>query len=93
MPPHPPSPTPLRLLSRQWCHLCHEMEAALMPLVHELGLTVEVLDIDADPALEARWNEDVPVLLASDGRELCRHALDADAVRAWATARLGESAA
>ncbi|MBO7412025.1 MAG: glutaredoxin family protein [Ottowia sp.] len=74
----------LRLLSRRWCHLCHEMEAALQPLARELNLPLEVLDVDADAQLEARWDEHVPVLLAGDGAEICRHRLDEAALRAWA---------
>ena len=69
------------LLGRQWCHLCDDMLAALRPLADEFGWRVRVLDVDADPELEARWDELVPVLLA-DGRELCHYHLDEAAVRA-----------
>lgn len=69
-------------MSRQWCHLCHDMLAQLEPLAQELGWTVEVFDVDADPVLEARWNELVPVLLVGD-RELCHYHLDEAAVRAY----------
>ena len=74
----------LRLLSRRGCHLCHEMEAALQPLAAELGVPLEVLDVDADAQLEARWDEHVPVLLADDDEEICRHRLNETALRAWA---------
>jgi thioredoxin reductase (NADPH) len=40
---------------------------------------VKVVDIDGDPALQARYDEDVPVLAHGD-RELCRHRLDATLV-------------
>ena len=43
-----------------------------------------LLDVDADAQLEARWDEHVPVLLAGDGAEICRHRLDEAALRAWA---------
>jgi thioredoxin reductase (NADPH) len=69
------------LLGRQWCHLCDDMLEALRPLADEFGWRVRVLDVDADPELEARWDELVPVLLA-DGRELCHYHLDEAAVRA-----------
>ena len=39
----------LTLISRTYCHLCHEMEAALVPLAGEFGIEIEVLDADADP--------------------------------------------
>ena len=72
--------TRLTLVSRQYCHLCHEMEAALAPLSFELGFSVDIVDVDADADLEARFNELVPVLL-HDGNELCHHFLDVAKVR------------
>jgi Glutaredoxin-like domain (DUF836) len=39
------------------------------------------VDIDADPALEAHYNEAVPVLMC-DGAELCRYHFDEARVRA-----------
>jgi hypothetical protein len=44
--------------------------------------SVEVRDVDEDPALAGRYGDDVPVL-AHAGRELCRHRLDAEAVVAY----------
>jgi hypothetical protein len=65
----------LTLLTRAYCHLCDDMRAALAPLAAAAGATVEEIDVDGDPALEARWGEAVPVLLAGE-RELCRYRLD-----------------
>lgn len=65
----------LTLMSRGYCHLCHDMEEALKPLAEEFGASVTVLDVDADPALEARYDELVPVLLHGD-TELCHYFLD-----------------
>ncbi|MDP2883277.1 MAG: glutaredoxin family protein [Azonexus sp.] len=65
----------LTLMSRGYCHLCHDMEVALKPLAEEFGASVTVLDVDADPALEARYDELVPVLLHGD-TELCHYFLD-----------------
>lgn len=70
----------LTLVSRRYCHLCEEMEAALRPLATEFGFTVEVLDVDADSALEARYDQLVPVLLHA-GEELCHYFLDVRKVR------------
>ena len=70
------------VLSREWCHLCHELVDALQPLADELGWCVKVVDVDADPELEARWDELVPVVLA-DGVELCHYHLDETAIRAY----------
>lgn len=69
------------VLSREWCHLCHELIAALEPIAADAGWRVRVLDVDADPELEAEWDELVPVVLV-DGRELCHYHLDEPAIRA-----------
>ncbi len=65
----------LTLMSRGYCHLCHDMEAALEPLAAEYGAMVTVLDVDSDPQLEARYDELVPVLLHGE-TELCHYFLD-----------------
>ena len=63
------------MISRSYCHLCHDMEVALTPLADEFGALVTVVDVDADPALEARYDELVPVLLHGE-TELCHYFLD-----------------
>ena len=73
------SPARLTLLVRAYCHLCDEMRTALA--LHAAGVPVDELDVDADPALEARWGALVPVLLV-DGRELCHYRLDTSALAA-----------
>jgi len=72
----------LTLVSRSYCHLCHDMEAALAPLLEEFGATLKVVDVDADPALEAKYDELVPVLLHADG-ELCHYFLDVPKTREY----------
>lgn len=69
------------MLSREWCHLCHDLLDALKPLQDELGFDIEVIDVDAFPELEAQWGENVPVVLAGS-LELCHYFLDEAAVRA-----------
>jgi len=75
-------PIELTLLSRSYCHLCHDMESALAPLVSEFGVVLKVLDVDADPDLESRYDELVPVLLHGE-IELCHHFLDAAKTREY----------
>jgi glutaredoxin len=70
------------VLSREWCHLCHELVEQLAPLAAEFGWSVEVIDVDRHPELEARWDELVPVLLVGD-IELCHYHLDEAVVRAY----------
>ena len=73
------------LYSRSWCHLCEDMLAALQRLAPPgQPFEVDVLDVDADPALVARFDELVPVLYGRlDEPELCHYFLDEAAVRAY----------
>ncbi len=72
----------LKLYGRTYCHLCDDMLAALEALRGEYSFEVEVFDVDADPALEAKYDELVPVLEA-EGRELCHYFLDVAKVREY----------
>ena len=73
------------LYSRSYCHLCDDMLAALQAMAGAQQFAVDVIDIDADPALVARFDELVPVLFGADlaAPELCHYFLDPDAVRAY----------
>src|SRR5689334_12359108 len=69
----------LTLLSRSYCHLCDEMLAAVRPLAAAAGATLDVVDVDADPKLEAAYGDRVPVLFAGEpgsGVELCHFRVD-----------------
>ena len=70
------------VMSREWCHLCHDLVDALRPLADAAGWDIEVIDVDQHPDLEARWGEWVPVLLHGE-HELCHYHLDEVAVRAY----------
>jgi thiol-disulfide isomerase/thioredoxin len=74
----------LTVYGRTYCHLCDDMIAALVALQADHRFDLEVVDVDSDPELEARYGELVPVLVHA-GRELCHYRLDAAAV----TAHLG----
>ena len=74
----------LTLLVRAYCHLCDEMRAAVTPLAAAAGVTLDEIDVDRDPALDARWGTSVPVLLAGE-RELCHYRLDRAALAAYLT--------
>ena len=75
-------PVELTLISRSYCHLCHDMEVALEPLLAEFGAVLKVVDVDADPLLEAWYDELVPVLLHAD-TELCHYFLDVPKTREY----------
>lgn len=62
--------TTLVLLGRRDCPLCDEFKAALDAWAGGAPLELEVLDIDSDPDLRARYQWRIPVLMR-DGVELC----------------------
>ncbi len=71
----------LTLYHRPGCHLCDDMLDELEAMCHGKPVEIEVVDIDGDPDLRARFGQDIPVLTAG-GREICRHRLDSGAVQA-----------
>ena len=73
------------LYSRSYCHLCDDMLEALLGLQGEgRRFDVHVVDVDADEALVARFDELVPVLYGRlDQPELCHYFLDVAAVQAY----------
>jgi hypothetical protein len=73
------------LYSRGYCHLCDDLLAALLALqTPSSRFEVDVIDVDADAALVARFDELVPVLYGDLARpELCHYFLDEAAVQAY----------
>ncbi len=65
----------LTLYVRERCHLCEEMRAALAPWCERFGVELEIVEIDEDLALLARFGNRVPVLVYGE-REVCQHVLD-----------------
>jgi hypothetical protein len=86
-----PATARFTLYSRSYCHLCDDMLAGLHALAGVQPIAVDVIDIDADPALVLRFDELVPVLFGADleAPELCHYFLDAEAVRASLVAQCG----
>ncbi|MEW6164370.1 MAG: glutaredoxin family protein [Pseudomonadota bacterium] len=70
----------MTLYGRSYCHLCDDMLAALEALRGEYDFTVEVVDIDAHPALSERYDQLVPVLALGE-TEICHYFLDVEKVR------------
>lgn len=61
-------PIRLRLVTRAGCHLCGEMKASLLRAGRGLTLELEEVDIDTDPALAARYGEEIPVLFVNGSK-------------------------
>lgn len=66
-------PHRLTLYSKPGCHLCDDARAAVGEVVDRLtgsgaaSVDVEEIDILGDPALQARYGEEIPVVLI-DGK-------------------------
>ena len=56
------------LYSRPECHLCHQARAVIERVCADLGETYEEIFIDGDPALVARFTDEVPVTFV-DGQQ------------------------
>ena len=65
------------------CGLCEEMQQALDDFrarTPDVGLDYQLIDIDRDESLKARFNADVPVLSLNDV-VVMKHFYDEDAIR------------
>ena len=65
----------LTLYTRVGCHLCDVMKDQIEALSGRHAFTLDVVDIDRDPALRSEYNWDVPVLLV-DGKKIAKYRLD-----------------
>lgn len=62
--------------SRSGCHLCDVVKETLTQLQGEADFQWREIDIDADPALRAQYNDQVPVVLV-DGRKAFKYHMTA----------------
>ncbi|WP_299054460.1 glutaredoxin family protein [uncultured Nocardioides sp.] len=58
----------VRFVTRDGCHLCEEARAVVAAVCAELGERFVEVDVDEDPSLLARYDEQVPVTFV-DGRQ------------------------
>ena len=56
----------LTIYTRNDCPLCHEMEAVIAAELPKFNAHIKRIEIDGDPALEARFGTEVPVLFVND---------------------------
>ena len=65
----------IKFYTRSGCTLCDEGLQVLGSLEDELGIVIEIIDIESSGKLESLYGWDVP-LATLDGRELFRHRVD-----------------
>ena len=68
------------LFSREGCGPCAHARDALRRLGRDFAFDLRERDVDADPALAARYGDRVPVV-AVEGREVSEGRIDLGAVR------------
>jgi glutaredoxin len=73
-------PRDLTLYSRPGCHLCDAMKKQIAPLVSHFKAHLREVNIDDDPILRQRYNEEVPVLFLGS-RKVAKYALDIEQLR------------
>ena len=71
----------LTLYSRVDCPLCEEMRRVIDAVVGDFPVSLEVVDVDADPALVAAYGNEVPVLCIA-GRKVFAGRVQAAELRA-----------
>jgi glutaredoxin len=75
------APPRVRLYSRPGCHLCDDARVVVAAVCAELGEEFDEVSIDDDPALQARFGEEIPVTFV-DGRQHDFWRVSADRLRA-----------
>jgi glutaredoxin len=79
----------LTLYSRPGCHLCEEMKVVVRRVVDGMTprIAVEEIDISTDPALEARYGLEIPVLVV-DGRKAAKYRVSEEELTRLLASRL-----
>jgi hypothetical protein len=79
------------IYTRSYCHLCDDMLNALRSLGSEFHFSIELIDVDSDAALQAQYDELVPVLFGRRGDadllQLCHYFFDEAKARALLSQR------
>lgn len=80
----------LTLYSRPGCHLCDDMKAIVDRVIRSMPvpITIDVVDISTDSALEARYGLEIPVLLVN-GRKAAKVRITEDELRRALAGRNG----
>jgi glutaredoxin len=76
------------IYSRQGCHLCDQMKAVVERVGRSVAIAVEEIDVSTDPALEARYGPDIPVLLVG-GTKAAKYRVTEGELRRILIARAG----
>ena len=72
----------LTIYSRPGCHLCDDMKAVVKQVVRDVDKSalIDEVDISTDPALEALYGLEIPVLMI-DGKKAAKYRVTEDALK------------
>ena len=79
-----------RPLQPSGCHLCDVMKETITRVAQDVPLTLEEVDISTDPALEARYGLEIPVLLM-EGRKVAKYRVSEQELRRMLRSSAGEA--
>nr|WP_315483135.1 glutaredoxin family protein [uncultured Undibacterium sp.] len=75
------------LYSRTYCHLCDDMLEHLKASLSDTHSHIELVDVDADEELVAKFDELVPVLYGqkegAEAVQICHYFLDVEKLKAF----------
>ncbi len=74
------------IYSRPGCHLCDDMKAVVGRVARSVPLTLEIIDISTDPALEASYGPEIPVLTIG-GKKAAKYRVTEDELKRLLLAR------
>lgn len=77
----PESPAPVEFYTRAGCHLCEQARSLVAAECAAAGREFAEIDVDADPALQRRYGEYVPVVVV-DGVQVGYWQIDRARLRA-----------
>ncbi|AWT25340.1 glutaredoxin family protein [Corynebacterium provencense] len=75
------------LLVRSTCGSCARVRGQITPLCGQLGVLLEVVDVDSETALAVEFGDRVPVVLVDDEEVACWEIDDEELVEAVTRAR------
>jgi glutaredoxin len=78
----------VRIYSRPGCHLCDDMKAVVHRVARTISLSVEEIDISKDPALEAEFGLEIPVLFVA-GKKAAKYRVGEEELRRILAGRAG----
>lgn len=82
----------LTLYTRAGCHLCQEMKVIVERVIREsrTAARIQEVDIANDPDLEARYGQEIPVLLLN-GKKAAKYRISEKELTRLLTSRAGEA--